>query len=1071
MDKEEEELFVPRHVPVIFPPCTDIYFISKNIDSKSFEDDIRKKIIEIVGHNLISMYDTCGFNPLLLIISGETPSKLNSLINSAREEGIDIHPTYMAFTASPKSIVKRFGMVVDQDNKKKEDFLDKIKENPVVLDLLELLITDKLQKIPDSESSEEKEGLIKEEIGNVKNKDVKALIGEINKFKRSNLKESLELGEEKVKDAQEYLDEKFIKYVLIDRPQVLAIIFLRFPTTLSRSWINSVIENFKENSNVVDIYETIGEYDYVIKVRQESISELHSFCEKLYEKKIQTIMKCVLRTWKEEGWKPEKPIFPVSPSLQLTQLQDRILRILCDESNSDILKEDIDEQIGLIRDLGLRTKSHMAVKEALKEVRKKVIYRTSVKLERKKWLKTLIFITAAQGRKRELKQDINTMLLGVDEKTFARKYYHVTGIVDFIVLLDCMNLYALRDKIEEFTRKCGDKIRDVRIYIELERGEEQIDAFELTPRVLARISSLIPNSGNFKETEYGTLREGEDYPTRYYYYEWEVKSREEGIPDAQDMAFSKFPQALAGLIPASEIHPAVMIHAYVRFKFSKEKEFRAELNKIVEKKRGYHFLKKYDTIQDHTVVECIIVTKSFKSLFNFVKSLDRYCKLSEVNLIFHQEFFKPAIPEGLRCKPCRLPLSERCDACPQYIKPRERTDVRDVNLKIEGIKPCKIAVVQLNPGENIDPLTPWYNGKDKENVITDLGGKVIEFLDEAILKKADIVVFPEMSIPEILIEKIKEWIKKQKRKIIVVAGSHLHHYPEDNVHLEGDKEKKYLFSLQEEIEELEENLNKDIIPEELKKEFGKNNFFLSDNIHVKKEEEGKWVIPDKAGKEEFIVKKEDGKLNIYEKIKYYNTCPVLISDGKEVKQYDVHKNAKSPKGEIELERKYDIKIDEGCGMLRFTNTGFGDFSILICYDFLEGNMFDALTQKIDFLVVPCWNQATDRSRARAIVANGKRWFTILANNGFFGESGLYAPYKYKGKDLEELEQKILREGKEKIEYYPFDVLELDRARDRDIWDKSTLTDEEKRISKKFERPDSTASITPRHKEHWKNGEN
>ena len=1067
------------YVPVIFPPCTDIYFISKNIDSKSFEDEVRKKIIEIVGRNLISMYDTCGFNPLLLLIDAESPSKLDSLINSARERGIDIHPTFISFTASPKSIIKRFGMVVDQDNEKKEDLLDKIKENQVILDLLEL-ITDKLQKIPATEYSNEKEGLIKEEIENVKNKDAKALIGEINKFRIGDVKESLE--EEKVKAAQEYLDEKFIKYIPIDIPSVLGIIFLRFPIKTSRDDINSVIGGFKEDPRVIDIYEIIGEYDYIIKVHQESISKLHSFCEKLYDKKIQTIMKCVLRMWKEEGWEPAKPIFPVDPPLELSQLQKDILRILCDERRSDILKEDIDEQIGrirgLIRDLGLGTRSYTEVKDALKGVRKKVIYRTSVKLERTNWLKTMIFITAARGHKRELKTDINAMLLGVDEKTFARKYYHVTGIVDFIVLLDCKDIYALRDKIGKFSKECGNKIRDIRIYFELERGEEQTEAFELTPRVLARINSLIPNSENFKEIEYGTVNEEnmEGYPTRYYYYEWEIKNRKEEIrnlgsaADAQDRAVSSFPQVLVDLIPASEIHPEVMIHAYVRFKFSEEQKFRDELNKIVQRRR-YPFLKKYDPIQDHTVVECIIVTKGFEDLFKFVKRLDRYCKLSEVNLIFHQEFFKPAIPEGLRCKPCRLPLSERCDACPQYIKPRERIDVRDIDLKINEIKRCQIAVVQLNLGENIDPLTPWYNGKDKENVITDLGGKVIEFLDEAILKKADIVVFPEMSIPESLIEKIKEWIKKQKRKIIVVAGSHLHHYPEDNVHLEGDKEKKYLFSLQEEIEELEENLNKDIIPEELKKEFGKNNFFLSDNIHVKKEEEGKWVIPDKADKEEFIVKKEDGKLNIYEKIKYYNTCPVLISDGEEIKQYDVHKNAKSPKGEIKLEHKYDIKIEEGCGMLRFINTGFGDFSILICYDFLEGNMFNALTQKIDFLIVPCWNQNTDRSKARAIVANGKRWFTILANNGSFGESGLYAPYKDKGKDLEELEQKILREGTEKVECYPFDVLELDRARDRDIWDKSTLTDEEKRISKKFERPDSTASITPRHKEHWKNGEN
>jgi hypothetical protein len=71
----------------------------------------------------------------------------------------------------------------------------------------------------------------------------------------------------------------------------------------------------------------------------------------------------------------------------------------------------------------------------------------------------------------------------------------------------------------------------------------------------------------------------------------------------------------------------------------------------------------------------------------------------------------------------------------------------------------------------------------------------------------------------------------------------------------------FLFSLHEGIEEVEGNLNKGIFPEELKNEFEGIGVSLSDTVRVMKEEEDNWVIADK---EEFIVKKEGDRLNIYE---------------------------------------------------------------------------------------------------------------------------------------------------------------------------------------------------------------
>lgn len=67
----------------------------------------------------------------------------------------------------------------------------------------------------------------------------------------------------------------------------------------------------------------------------------------------------------------------------------------------------------------------------------------------------------------------------------------------------------------------------------------------------------------------------------------------------------------------------------------------------------------------------------------------------------------------------------------------------------------------------------------------------------------------------------------------------------------------YLFSLDA---RLEEGINKSILSEELKNAFKTNVFPLPDTATVTKVKENEWVITDE---EKFIVRKEDGKLNIY----------------------------------------------------------------------------------------------------------------------------------------------------------------------------------------------------------------
>ena len=66
--------------------------------------------------------------------------------------------------------------------------------------------------------------------------------------------------------------------------------------------------------------------------------------------------------------------------------------------------------------------------------------------------------------------------------------------------------------------------------------------------------------------------------------------------------------------------------------------------------------------------------------------------------------------------------------------------------------------------------------------------------------------------------------------------------------------------------ELEEELNKGIVPEELKNMFETEGISFSENITITKEKDGKWVIIDEEKKNTYIVRKENGKLNIYLKL-------------------------------------------------------------------------------------------------------------------------------------------------------------------------------------------------------------
>ena len=90
-----------------------------------------------------------------------------------------------------------------------------------------------------------------------------------------------------------------------------------------------------------------------------------------------------------------------------------------------------------------------------------------------------------------------------------------------------------------------------------------------------------------------------------------------------------------------------------------------------------------------------------------------------------------------------------------------------IDLKQEKQSNCRVMICQLNSND-----FDWKNSNGLHFLIHNekISIKVIEFLKIAKHNSVDLVLFPELSIPEKLIEKIQEWSKEQQS--IVICGSH-----------------------------------------------------------------------------------------------------------------------------------------------------------------------------------------------------------------------------------------------------------------------------------------------------------
>ena len=167
-------------------------------------------------------------------------------------------------------------------------------------------------------------------------------------------------------------------------------------------------------------------------------------------------------------------------------------------------------------------------------------------------------------------------------------------------------------------------------------------------------------------------------------------------------------------------------------------------------------------------------------------------------------------------------------------------------------------------------LNKWRDYLDKRAADLLRWSNVVEDYDETILNP----FLPEVNNP--LWDYIENNLNEAKQKVVADFGCGNGKFVKflceekkienvygidysDNMLKSAKKRNKssYLFSIDTKFEE---KLNNGSISEELKKEFKKNRFSLPDNASVKKEEEKKWAITDEK---KFIIRKEEGKLNIY----------------------------------------------------------------------------------------------------------------------------------------------------------------------------------------------------------------
>jgi len=123
--------------------------------------------------------------------------------------------------------------------------------------------------------------------------------------------------------------------------------------------------------------------------------------------------------------------------------------------------------------------------------------------------------------------------------------------------------------------------------------------------------------------------------------------------------------------------------------------------------------------------------------------------------------------------------------------------------------------------------------------------------------------------------------------------------------------------------------------------------------------------------------------------KYRNSSMVITPSGE---SFQCPKKNKS---------KYDSpKMRSGNYLNLYINTGFGDFAVLVCYDFTDSKILESIRNYVDMIFVIANNPAK-RTFKKSAETDGFRTYSYIAiaNTAEFGLSCVYAPHKNPSKRL------------------------------------------------------------------------
>ncbi|MFX0141454.1 MAG: hypothetical protein ACFFDN_47895, partial [Candidatus Hodarchaeota archaeon] len=489
--------------PIFFPILKSYSFITERITPECFRNDFREELVRKDKNNeIISILDTCGQYPLFIMNSNEDNYyKIRQEVSREiikKTNQFDIRTEHSSHSIS---ILKRFG--IDKYSEKVDEFYKYFKRQSNFADFIKFIDNIPLRGIKETDmyaNIEAKISQLKEIINNEYSKLEEEYRN--NEELNSKLKWWFDLiDDNNIEDQKEIIHfSDFILFIPIIIPKILNYLLIRF---LPRDEVRDKILNEFSDDDIIDVFEIqASASEYLLVIHSDSLFEFFEMINYMFDEKgIQVITtKCVLRLWKYETYVPSPkkcPIFTFDfENLELTkskkELEKNLKEALKKElilgtlwknptgiyninkiDENKILRLTIPQNKNLSSDFSIPKLKYTLddFKDFLNEKNiDEYVYKLSVRLERRGWFKILIMLKAYPGKKKHVEKIIDEKILGIESNSFARKYYTIRGLFDFIIYMDCYDIKSLYESRNKLANELfiESNIINYRSYIEVD---------------------------------------------------------------------------------------------------------------------------------------------------------------------------------------------------------------------------------------------------------------------------------------------------------------------------------------------------------------------------------------------------------------------------------------------------------------------------------------------------------------------------------------------------------------------------------------------------------------------------